>query len=293
MASSRTFLACLSFVVAVALGPIPASAVTVGPGGWYWPTGTTSTGGMSGWMACRHGSEWHLAQDFAAPVGSPVYALTDGVVYDAWATLDGYLPGGAMVVLYRQDDGTCFKALYGHIKSLRFRKGQAVKAGATLAVVCSSSTPHLHFGIHPGTAKPTDPQANVFRGHTYVKSATYGWTDPLAFLATHTPWVPPVPSQVTTPSLPAAIRAGRLARISAAVEPAHDARGSGLVLDRWRLDGDEWVAAGAVRMTARRPGDVASCLVRFSPGTWRVQARFTGDLDHLPSSSAVVVVTVR
>jgi murein DD-endopeptidase MepM/ murein hydrolase activator NlpD len=276
---------------------ITISAVAKGRNGWYWPTGTDNVGTNSGWMDYRSWNHsWHLAKDIGTPYGSPVYALTDGVVFSAYSNLDGYGPGGgpggAMVVLFRREDGAYFKALYGHIYGIKYKKGQAVKAGAVLAYINNVSPNHLHFGIHPGAALPTDPEHNPFRGHTYVKSQTYGWTDPIAFLNSHTPYVPPVPATLSTPTVDASVPAGTLVSVTARVSPAQDA-GSAVMLERWRLQGTTWAFVGSSKMTLLPRSQTWRCSILLAAGSWRFRTSFSGDHDHLPGHSAYASVIAR
>ena len=156
---------------------------------------------MDGWFAARPGA-WHLAQDMPAPYGAPVYAIADGVVLES-KYVDGYGPGGskggAMVIQHRTATGKPFWAVYGHLMGLRYSKGQRVSAGAVIARINGSSPSHLHFGIHPGTAYPSDN--NPFRGHTYVRSNLYGYTNPVAFMRTEWRVIPYV-----APTVPVVLR---------------------------------------------------------------------------------------
>lgn len=159
-----------------------ASALYRGTGGWYWPTGTENFGGMSGWWDDRGGS-WHLAQDMAAPCGSSVYAIGDGVVLESKYVArygPGGSDGGAVVILHKTASGKEFKAVYGHLSNLRFSQGDTVQAGAVIGTVNNSSPNHLHFGIHPGETYPHDN--NPFRGHTYNSNDDYGFVDPVKYL---------------------------------------------------------------------------------------------------------------
>ena len=308
MGRRATWFAVLLAITAslvVSLAPTRSSAASAavsaaasrGLNGWFWPTGTSNVGTMSGWMDYRSWNRsWHLAKDIGAPYRSPVYALTDGVVFAAYSNLDGYGPGGgpggAMVVLFRREDGAYFKALYGHLYGLKYSKGQAVRAGAVLGYVNDSSPNHLHFGIHPGAALPTDPEHNPFRGHTYDKSKTYGWTDPIAFLVAHTPWVPPVPAALGAPAVRTPVRSGAFASVTASVTPVHAAP-CAVVLERWRLQGASWVLCGSSPMAARRGSPIWRDRILLGAGTWRLRIRFSGDRDHLPGTSAFTAVTSR
>jgi len=95
----------------------------------------------------------HAGIDLAAPIGTPIYAASDGVVIDAGPTA-GY---GAWVKL-RHSDGTV--TLYGHINSWDVQIGQRVFAGDQIATVGNrgnSTGPHLHFEVLLGGTNRTDP----------------------------------------------------------------------------------------------------------------------------------------
>jgi murein DD-endopeptidase MepM/ murein hydrolase activator NlpD len=202
--NARRLVALTALVlVATVAAPGIASAHSTAANGWYWPTGTSSTGTGGGWLQYRRSNRsTHLAKDIRARVGSPVYALADGYVYAAYKSLSGYRPGGAMIVVYQDAQGRPLKALYGHIRNIRYRRAQRVKAGAVIAYIAPcGGFAHLHFGIHPGLAKPNDPRRNPFMGHSYVRGRTYGWVDPLGFLSTAYPWGSVVPTEsVPTPA---------------------------------------------------------------------------------------------
>jgi murein DD-endopeptidase MepM/ murein hydrolase activator NlpD len=198
--STRTATLLALAIAAALLSPAVARAHSPGTNGWYWPTGTSNTGGGGGWLQYRSWNHsYHLAKDIRGRVGTPVYALADGYVYDAYKRLSGYAPAGAMIVVYKTADGKPFKTLYGHIRNPRYRKGQRVTAGALLAYVAPcGGTPHLHFGIHLGVNKPNDPRRNPFMGHSYVRRRYYGWVDPVDYLKTQYPLGTVFPSPAPT-----------------------------------------------------------------------------------------------
>jgi murein DD-endopeptidase MepM/ murein hydrolase activator NlpD len=95
----------------------------------------------------------HAGIDVATAVGTPIYAVADGVVIDAGPTA-GY---GAWVKL-RHADGTV--TLYGHVNSWLVSVGQPVMAGDQIATVGSrgnSTGPHLHFEVMPNGQDRIDP----------------------------------------------------------------------------------------------------------------------------------------
>lgn len=95
----------------------------------------------------------HAGIDLAAPIGTPIYAASDGVVVDAGPTA-GY---GAWVKI-RHADGTV--TLYGHVNTWDVQIGQRVFAGDQIATVGNrgnSTGPHCHFEVLLGGTNRTDP----------------------------------------------------------------------------------------------------------------------------------------
>ncbi len=87
----------------------------------------------------------HAGIDLAGPIGTPIYAVADGVVVDAGPTA-GY---GAWVKI-RHSDGTV--TLYGHVNTWTVQIGQRVFAGDQIATIGNrgnSTGPHLHFEVLP------------------------------------------------------------------------------------------------------------------------------------------------
>ena len=96
----------------------------------------------------------HDGVDLAGPIGTPIYAATDGIVKEAGPTNSGY---GAWVLI-RHSDGTVTR--YGHVNSWTVQVGQQVFAGdqiATIGTRGNSTGPHLHFSVLLGGSNPTDP----------------------------------------------------------------------------------------------------------------------------------------
>ncbi|WP_458319448.1 M23 family metallopeptidase [Mycolicibacterium brisbanense] len=95
----------------------------------------------------------HAGIDLASPIGTPIAAVSDGVVIDVGPTA-GY---GAWVKL-RHADGTV--TLYGHINSWNVSVGQRVMAGDQIATVGNrgnSTGPHLHFEVLLNGTQRIDP----------------------------------------------------------------------------------------------------------------------------------------
>ena len=95
----------------------------------------------------------HAGIDLAGPIGTPIYAASDGVVVDAGPTA-GY---GAWVKI-RHADGTV--TLYGHVNTWDVQIGQRVRAGDQIATIGNrgnSTGPHCHFEVLLGGTNRVDP----------------------------------------------------------------------------------------------------------------------------------------
>jgi murein DD-endopeptidase MepM/ murein hydrolase activator NlpD len=96
----------------------------------------------------------HMGIDLFAPVGSPLFAFSDGVIHSfAYHAAPGDY--GATLVTRHQIDELTLYALYGHLSRSSIEskvEGQLVKKGETLAWVGDRNenggwTPHLHFQL--------------------------------------------------------------------------------------------------------------------------------------------------
>lgn len=103
-----------------------------------------------------YGYRWgalHGGIDIAGPIGTPIYAVSDGVVIEAGPTA-GY---GALVRL-KHSDGTV--TLYGHVNTWTVNVGQRVMAGDQIATIGNrgnSTGPHCHFEVMPDGSSRIDP----------------------------------------------------------------------------------------------------------------------------------------
>jgi murein DD-endopeptidase MepM/ murein hydrolase activator NlpD len=94
------------------------------------------------------------AVDIAAPAGSPLYALADAVVLNAWASPDARCGIGLTI---KTGDGLVWT--YCHLAYLERTVGPGVRleAGAPVGLVGStgqSTGPHLHLQLQPPTIYP-------------------------------------------------------------------------------------------------------------------------------------------
>lgn len=106
-------------------------------------------------------SHYHTGLDFAAPSGTPIHAVANGVVTSVG--YDGAYGNKTVVTL---DDGT--ELWYCHQTSYEVTVGQEVHAGDEIGTVGSTGNttgPHLHLEVRPGAGDPVDPyQALVVHG---------------------------------------------------------------------------------------------------------------------------------
>jgi hypothetical protein len=121
--------------------PIEAGAYRLtadfGQAGYYWSSG------------------YHTGLDFAAPSGTPLMAIANGVV-----TSVGYEGAYGNQTVITLEDGT--ELWYNHQTSYDVSVGDSVVAGQVIGTVGSTGNvtgPHLHLEVRPGGGDPVDPYA--------------------------------------------------------------------------------------------------------------------------------------
>lgn len=111
---------------------------------------------VKGVFTSNFGYRWgvlHAGIDIANSIGTPIHAVSDGVVIAAGPTA-----GYGMWVKLRHADGTV--TLYGHINTAMVSVGERVMAGDQIATVGNrgnSTGPHLHFEVLLGGSQRVDP----------------------------------------------------------------------------------------------------------------------------------------
>jgi murein DD-endopeptidase MepM/ murein hydrolase activator NlpD len=86
----------------------------------------------------------HPGIDFAASLGTPIYATADGKVVEVSVRFSGY---GKMVEI---DHGFGYRTRYAHMHDFAVRQGQSVKRGDLIGYVGNtglSTAPHLHYEV--------------------------------------------------------------------------------------------------------------------------------------------------
>lgn len=138
----------------VSISAVQYDRVPVVRGGWVIPAvGRISSGFGPRMHPIKHVVLFHDGIDIAAPLGAPVYAMSDGVVLYA-GPARGF---GTEVVLSHPGGVT---TVYGHVSRVLVRSGP-VKAGQPIALVGNegeSTGPHLHAEVRVND-RPVDPLA--------------------------------------------------------------------------------------------------------------------------------------
>jgi murein DD-endopeptidase MepM/ murein hydrolase activator NlpD len=86
----------------------------------------------------------HTGIDFAASIGTPIYATADGKVVEVDVKFSGY---GKLVEI---DHGFGYRTRYAHMHEFAVRTGQNIKRGDLIGYVGNtglSTAPHLHYEV--------------------------------------------------------------------------------------------------------------------------------------------------
>jgi murein DD-endopeptidase MepM/ murein hydrolase activator NlpD len=125
-------------------------------------------GGGPGLVSVGHTHHDYPAADIAAPAGSPVYALSNSVVLNAWHSPDVRCGIGLTI---RTQDGLVWT--YCHLAYLepRVTDGVTLPAGMAIGLVGSTghaTGPHLHLQLQPPSSYPQDqPWFQHFAGSAF------------------------------------------------------------------------------------------------------------------------------
>lgn len=108
------------------------------------------------------GMRWgrlHAGTDFAAPVGTPIYATADGVVTEA-----GWSSGYGRLIKIQHEFG--IETRYAHLNAIRVEVGQRVSRGQRIGDMGNSGRstgPHLHYEVRVG-GEPVNPMIYIRAG---------------------------------------------------------------------------------------------------------------------------------
>ena len=192
--------------------PAPGSATTTTPTATTTPAATTASIAqfpvqgpcffVDTWGAPRSGGRRHEGVDIIAHQGLWVYAATAGTLTKQYIDAPGRLAGNGWRLT--ANDGTYF--FYGHLSTFAagLSVGSKVVAGQIIGQIGStgsSSTPHLHFEVHPGGGAAVNPTPVVKAVDgckiTTVPPQPAGVTPPNS--ATTVPGTTPAPAPVPAP----------------------------------------------------------------------------------------------
>jgi murein DD-endopeptidase MepM/ murein hydrolase activator NlpD len=118
-------------------------------GGYVFPVG----GGPSV-VSASHTHHDYPAVDIAAPQGTPLYALANAVVVNAWSGLDDRCGIGFTI---RADDGHVWTYCHLSYRDPSVQDGATLTAGAPVGLVGMTghaTGPHLHLQLQPATEWP-------------------------------------------------------------------------------------------------------------------------------------------
>jgi hypothetical protein len=125
-------------------------------------------------------TKFHAGMDFAATVGTEIYATGDGVIVRADADGSGY---GNHV---RINHGYGYLTLYGHMSKIMVRPGQKVKRGDVIGLVGNTGKsvgPHLHYEVHKNgeAINPVNFYYNDLTPEEYARMIELSGTENQAF----------------------------------------------------------------------------------------------------------------
>jgi len=173
LASAKQALAAAQRQSAAASFAPAASTLLAGPSfanGWAFPVG-----GGAGVVSAAHTHHDYPAVDIAAPLGSPIYAVENGVVQRAWTYDDPTCGIGLTMV---GADGQTWTYCHMAVLDAAVVPGASVTAGQQLGLVGATgdaSGPHLHLQLQPATAWPQqEPWFQAFAGTAFT------WSDEAA-----------------------------------------------------------------------------------------------------------------
>ena len=128
-----------------------AQAAKIALNQWVLPLGgyrlTAEFGDYGLW------ANYHTGLDFAAPSGTPLVAMANGVI-----TSVGYDGAYGNKTVLTLEDGT--ELWYCHQTSTSVTEGDVVRPGQVIGSVGSTGNvtgPHLHLEVRPGAGDPVDP----------------------------------------------------------------------------------------------------------------------------------------
>ncbi|MBI9072387.1 MAG: M23 family metallopeptidase [Melioribacteraceae bacterium] len=114
--------------------------------GFYKPVKRSRRSSVFGSQRILNGvpKNFHNGVDYAAPRGTPVYAMTDGIVVQA---ADNFYYSGNFILI---DHGQGLNSFYLHLSKKDVKEGDIIKKGQEIGEIGTtgrSTGPHLHWGV--------------------------------------------------------------------------------------------------------------------------------------------------
>ena len=126
-------------------------------------------GGGAGSVRVSHTHHDYPAADIAAPLGAPLYALTNGVVVNAWSGVDARCGIGFTM---RASDGREWTYCHMSVRDTAVVDGAQLAAGQPVGLVGATGDatgPHLHLQLHPASSYPQEePWFQSFAGTAFT-----------------------------------------------------------------------------------------------------------------------------
>lgn len=173
----------------------PGSIPKVGSAPLAWPLASvviTQQFGRTVDSVRLYASGSHSGTDFRADVGTPLYAMADGVVSgvgDTDAACAGASFGKWVLISYDNH----LASTYGHLSLIKAVNGQRVKRGDVIGYSGATghvTGPHLHISLYPSDAvEVSGKESLACKGKILVqpRAATTAYLDPLAYMPATTP----------------------------------------------------------------------------------------------------------
>ncbi|MDU2293638.1 MAG: peptidoglycan DD-metalloendopeptidase family protein [Peptococcus niger] len=137
---------------------MPSAPITVSAGGYVWPVPSSHmVSSRYGWRVYPFGgTDFHMGQDIAAPMGTPIVASRSGKII-----IQVYHPSYGNYVVIDHGDGV--STVYAHMSAFASSLGATVNAGEIVGFMGStgdSTGSHLHFEVRIN-GQHTDPAAYI------------------------------------------------------------------------------------------------------------------------------------
>ncbi|MFA6273698.1 MAG: peptidoglycan DD-metalloendopeptidase family protein [Candidatus Paceibacterota bacterium] len=158
-----------------------------GKGSLSWPLDNVSISSYFGKRNIWGSSSFHKGVDFRTSVGTPVKAMSEGII-DGTGDTDSQCSGVSYgkFILVKYNNGLA--STYGHLSLIKVKKGDSVKRGQIIGYsgnTGSSTGPHLHISVYPKDAvdlKTLPSKSCPGRVLTQPIAASNAYLNPLSFL---------------------------------------------------------------------------------------------------------------